>query len=150
MQTEEQKIQELLKPRYLLTADFPGCSFEVGTILEPNEEGELYSKKAGYSWTVSRVLEKDVKKFKHLFRKLEWHEEREESEMPEYVRPKEQTETSKLQFGNYILKVAQKHKNYFRAENLFQLSHQSWHHYIPATAADYNSYISSTDKKEKV
>ena len=145
---EEQKVQELLKPRYLLTADFPGCSFEVGTILVPNEEGELYSKQAGYSWTVSRVLEKDVKKFKHLFRKLEWWEERNASEMPEYVKNDKEVYKAKWVEGA----ITENGKQPMRLEtdsHDLQVIKNVMCFFEPATSAEYAAYIEKQPTTQK-
>lgn len=89
---------ELLKPRFEVIADYPGCSYEVGEILEPDDSGELHSKTAGYSWTISSVKEKTVGKYPHLFRPLQWWETRDEKDMPEYVRC--HTDKSSLLYGH--------------------------------------------------
>lgn len=78
--------EELLKPRYKLIADYPGCGYEVGTILEVAEDGELYSRIAGYQLSVVKIMESEVIKFSHLIHKLEWWEDREERELPKYIR----------------------------------------------------------------
>lgn len=62
---------DLMRPRYKVIADYPESIHEVGDILS----GASYEKHALY---------KD--KYPHLFKKLEWWEERPESEMPEYLK----------------------------------------------------------------
>jgi hypothetical protein len=140
-------IEELLNPRYKLIADYPGCSFEVGTILEPNHEGELFSKTAGYSWTVTRIMMQDAKKFSHLIKILAWWEHREESEMPEYVKPKNPEEYRK-QFGEVVLEVDKRTSglHQFHATNLFQLASMQWSNWLPATHEEYLSYLNSQPK----
>jgi hypothetical protein len=70
----DKKVEDLLKPRYKVIADYPGNDTPVGTIHD-NE------------FTV-RFHEKTLNSYPHLFKKLEWWEERKESEMPEYVKSK--------------------------------------------------------------
>lgn len=72
--------EELLKPRFKIIADFPDNYFgNVGTVLDrdwakyPNDDE---TKKA--IWRISE--------FPHLFQKLKWWEERQESEMPKKVK----------------------------------------------------------------
>lgn len=128
--------EELLKPRYKVIADYPGCSCEVGTILIPDESGELMNKKAGYSWSVTRVLEKDVKKFSHLVQKLEWFQERKPEEMPEYVKSIPEKK------GYYeVKKVKQRDGVFIEFDEKFT----EWRvdHCLPATLEEYNAYQSS-------
>lgn len=141
IQTESEKVEQLMRPRYKLIADYPGCSFEVGTILEPNDEGELYSKSAGYSWTVSRIMLKDVKKFKHLIRPLEWYEERTPEEMPEYVKYAENGMVAKV--DHFDLETTSAWFMYLEGgvhpycPGGSALENTNW---IPATLADYLAY----------
>jgi len=71
MTTENKAIDDLMKPRYKVIADYPDNEFSVGEIL-PDE--------------VVSNEEDEILKYPHLFKKLEWWEERRESEMPEYVK----------------------------------------------------------------
>ena len=61
----DKDIQELLKPRYKVIADYPDSVFIVGEILRnPTYES----------------------KYPHLFKKLEWWEDRKPEEMPKYLK----------------------------------------------------------------
>ena len=62
-------VEELLIPRYKVTADYPGMddSYEIGEVLKPAYTGI-------------------VDAYPHLFRKLNWWEERNVEDMPEYVK----------------------------------------------------------------
>lgn len=67
----EKGIEELLKPRYKVIADYPGSDFEVGGIIE------------------MIAFNVDVfKDFPHLFKRLEWWQERtiEEMESVKYAK----------------------------------------------------------------
>ena len=62
-------VEELLMPRYKVIADYPGMddSYEIGEVLKPAYTGI-------------------VDAYPHLFRKLNWWEERKVEDMPEYVK----------------------------------------------------------------
>lgn len=80
--------EELLKPRYKVIADFWGNHFEVGKILELKKENG--SSSFEYTWYGHDGLysryESDFKDYPHLFRKLEWWEDRKVEDMPKYIR----------------------------------------------------------------
>lgn len=69
--------EELLKPRYKVTADYPGSPYHKDLILEFNQQGQPLSEKG---WC------RQFDTYPHLFRKLEWWEERGLGEMPEYIK----------------------------------------------------------------
>lgn len=77
--------EELLKPRYKVIADYPGCPYEKGTILIPDEKGELYSVEHGYSWSHVKIMQNDARKFSHLIKKVDWYEGRELADLPKYL-----------------------------------------------------------------
>lgn len=72
--------EELLRPRYKVIADFPqgAFRFKVGEILE--------KKGIHFTGEAKSINENEINKYPHLFHKLEWWEERQEDEMPEYIR----------------------------------------------------------------
>lgn len=68
-------VEELLKPRYKVIADYPslGSAAKFGSIIEGEyvlDRGEWYP----------------MEKYPHIFKSLQWWEEREEKYMPEYVK----------------------------------------------------------------
>ena len=63
--------EDLMKPRYKVIADYPGNIWMVGTIMDLD---------------MSKQLVSFYDKYPHLFRKLEWWEERKIEDMPEYVK----------------------------------------------------------------
>jgi hypothetical protein len=76
--------EELLKPRWKVIATFPdNINYEVGSILDRNwckyVNGEDASE--GIVWEISD--------FPHLFKQLEWWEDRNEEDIPKYVKNKD-------------------------------------------------------------
>jgi hypothetical protein len=73
---------ELLKPRYKVIADWPEMRdrFKNQPIIILDKEDE-----EGWFTTNGFYQQIFFEKYPHLFKKLEWWEEREESDMPEYV-----------------------------------------------------------------
>lgn len=146
MQTDEQKVQELLKPRYKIIADYPHSPFPVGRLLDGNDEsflvtrtqyqdfGELHFQN---NWMPIDYLEK----FPHLFCKLEWWEERKPEEMPEYVKPDPNGALEQFRSQKTIYKV----RRWVRDDNnlwceVGDHDHIHVNHIIPATSSEYNNY----------
>jgi hypothetical protein len=72
-------VEELLKPRYKVIADYPGNHYgNIGTILDrdwaqyPNDDETQPA-----IWRISQ--------YPHLFKKLKWWEERKLNDMPDYL-----------------------------------------------------------------
>jgi hypothetical protein len=72
----DKKVEDLLRPRYKVIADYPNSTLSVDEIIEQIEveEGQFLFN-MGFSHN-----------YPHLFKKLEWWEERKESEMLKYVK----------------------------------------------------------------
>lgn len=68
--------EELLKPRYLVTADYPCAILEVGQIINTYESAMTY---------VTESEKACLKDYPHLFQPLQWWEERKPEDMPEHV-----------------------------------------------------------------
>jgi hypothetical protein len=70
--------EEILKPRYKVIADYPSQAFEMGNIIIGTSaylvKGEGFCN-SGY-----------MQEYPHLFKKLEWWEERKIEDLPEYVK----------------------------------------------------------------
>jgi hypothetical protein len=81
---EQQQVQELLLPRYKVIADFPGNPYVLGAIIKlKSEEDARIRGSLGYlHWDFN------IKMYPHLFRLLQWWEDRTEEEMPRYVKLK--------------------------------------------------------------
>lgn len=85
----DERVQELLKPRVKMTNDYPfNKHFKVGDILTffaaKDEQGEYWYYH--HPATHQNFSIDFFKGFPLLFTELKWWEEREASEMPEYVK----------------------------------------------------------------
>lgn len=100
-------IKELLKPRYKVIADYPGNDIPIGYIIT---DVDYYTRR-----------NVDFDKWPHIFKKLEWWEDRKPEEMPEYLKVKSTKgifKVSDLVSGVY--------KNYLM-------------NYLPATKEEYEN-----------
>lgn len=71
---------ELLKPRFKVIADYPDRQVELNEILIGSNTGIFEGLISG-----TLMIGSDLNKYPHLFKKLEWWQDREESDMPEYI-----------------------------------------------------------------
>lgn len=96
--TTDKQIEELLKPRYKVIADYPKSEFEIGEIIQFDRIGFLpmiFLEDQTEGW-LTDFIEKprgsvmySIKMFEpypHLFQPLQWWEERPIEELPLYVR----------------------------------------------------------------
>lgn len=127
-------IEDLLLPRYKVIADYPGSDYHVGEILD-RDWGWVGNDDIGFKHRISG--------YPHLFRKLQWYEERKIEDMPQYVKL---VFDSKIQFVHKVEKWigANEHGEplyeYFNRVGYlgpFNILHQ-----VPATLTEYNEYIS--------
>lgn len=115
--------EELMKPRYKVIADYPKSLYHVGDILNGGWGSEdcIYCDTDGPRW----------RHYPHLFRPLEWWEERKPEDMPQYV---------KSLGGNSVRTVD--HFEMSREKVIFEggiiRPVYKWH---PATIEEYNTYI---------
>ena len=137
----------LLVPRYRVIADYPGCPFEIGTILLVDADGELYSDMHGFAQSAVKIMEKEAKRFKHLVEPLPWYAERRPEEMPQYLRFQKDEEVYKIE------KWDMKHLVGFidinRRQGCSLLTWKPEHGYVPATETEYNAYLSSKKVRER-
>ena len=70
--------EELMKPRYKVTADYPGSRFIIGQILKK------VKTVSGKEFVPSMLQQPDD--FPHLFQPLKWWEDRKPEDMPEYLK----------------------------------------------------------------
>lgn len=68
----DKTVEELMQPRYIVIADYPGLDYKVGYVLNPHPI---------YGFDIFPYPEK----YPHIFKPLNWYEERELKDMPEYV-----------------------------------------------------------------
>lgn len=65
--------EDLMKKRYKVIADYPYSIFKVGEVLSSFDQ-------------FSYISESDCRKYPHLFKPLEWWEDRKPEDLPEYVK----------------------------------------------------------------
>ena len=68
-------IEELTSARYKVIADYPRSLYKVGHIIHVSENLEGFV-----------FLTKDILKYPHIFKKMEWWEDRDEKNMPKYLK----------------------------------------------------------------
>lgn len=134
--------EELLKPRIKVAADYPDCPYAVGSIIEIEEdqEGDQYLAVSGF-------IVYFPEKYPHLFKKLEWWEERKLEEMPEYVKI---TSTPML-VERFIAigQIVKIHKHFSTSWGDYSKSgcqvfgddFMSYSKCLPATQTEYEQYI---------
>jgi hypothetical protein len=115
--------EELLKPRYKVIADYPGNVQTVGHIYKiiGNEESIQY-------W----CSEKD--KYPHIFKKMEWWEERNKKDLPEYLKSKDEK----------IGRVDKWKSNNDTTPYYAVVGRFAWdcRYFTPATKEEYEQYLS--------
>src|SRR5690242_15646600 len=143
--------EELLRPRYKVIAIWPGMHIEPFRLNEivtlqyyTEEEGE--DKAEGFVYIPYKhkpknfMWESFFTLFPHLFKKLEWYEERKTEEMPEYVKwdynPKTDNEDVKGLVEKVIKWVQDCHGVVTSGSMVIATCH-----WLPATAAEYEQYI---------
>lgn len=131
---DQQKIEELLKPRVEVENKWPGCWLGVGDIL--TKEGNFYYLKSEARG--GKMYVQNVEPFPYLMRPLQWWEKRSVEEMPGFVRDQYEQVWNVGEWDMsgsgpkaYLLKSG----TYCHAEKL-----------MPATYAEYTAYINSKAK----
>lgn len=132
------KPEDLLKPRYKVIADYPGNKLKVGDILIkyvfPETENYCYVTNPEILLLGDNLRKEEVEQYPHLFKKLEWWEERKPEDMPEYVKCGENGKPRKVKEWNMRWGLVE-----FEGGRTRRLQHQ----WIPSTEQEYNSYLSS-------
>ena len=70
-------VEELLKPRWKVIADYPGALHNIGDVISAYENGKAYLVEGGSHY---------MTEYPALFKRLEWWEDRAVKDMPEYVK----------------------------------------------------------------
>lgn len=70
--------EELLRPRYKVIAEYPDCYYKIGQILTTSQEEWVSNDNAKFA-------PQTVSEYPHLFKRLEWYEDRSIEDMPEYI-----------------------------------------------------------------
>lgn len=118
--------EELLNIRFKLIAGYPGCEIPVGSIID---------MRSSY---VGSVGIDTLNNYPHLFQKLEWWQERAESDLPEYI-----------QYVRDGKKLACYKIHGWNIENAYAICERGedyplylQKHTVPATLEEYNQYQS--------
>lgn len=122
--------EELLKPRYKVIADYPRSAWRVGRIIE------------GYFLNDLLKSEVDMRKYPHLFKKLEWWEEITVMDLPDYIKWTSPGQNNSSSFFRV--------NNWYSSPNSFDIAGcdvDGGRLFIkecqPATEQEYNDYINS-------
>lgn len=147
--------EELLKPRYKVTAPYPDCPFEVGQIIpmvvkerfpfafeEHIDEKEYWFSNL-YKHDECSILYSELvfNQYPHLFKPLQWWEDRRPENMPEYVSYKFMSQSKPI-----FLKVIKHFTNLLAAYNQYGfITDNDYHSYsktLPATLEEYQEFQS--------
>lgn len=140
-------VEELMKPRYKVIADYPNSEFEVGTIINFPNKSDYYT--GSDEWESEFVKDKNkggqfkfcikkIEPFPHLFKKLEWWEDRAIEDMPEYVKCIK-TPDQKIMPGDILKPIWNGIDGKTGGHYIFLYTNC----FIPSTEAEYTNYINS-------
>lgn len=136
-------INKLTVPRFEVIAEFPKCKFLKGDLLQrvinaANDwyHTDVYSCLGGYDIS-------DLEKYPHLFKKLNWWDNRKEKEMPKYLKQNYDLENPNWTFHK-IYKWDMKRKiGFLDSENYECCDLMIWRKqfaYLPATKEEYERH----------
>lgn len=122
--------EQLLKPRYKVIAAWPGMDDDItiGSIfMQYIEQDTVWRMTTPTHWT--KVTVHNPEAYPHLFKKLQWWEDRGSEHYPEYI---------KLNTGEVCKPLK------YRGDCAIINEANDWwylHYCLPATQEDYNAYI---------
>lgn len=96
-------VNDLLKPRYRVIADYPGNKFLIGEIFIQNPNGSWSDKSKAWA---SKMMP-NFDKYPHLFIKLDWWEYRKTKEMPEYLKSHNKPINHESRLSNCLIRCGQ-------------------------------------------
>ena len=122
-------VEELLKPRYKVIAEYTSMAkWKIGDIIIPIVG----------NFANPIEVEQMLSKYPHLFRKLEWWEDRKPEEMPSFLKDigdGQIYKVSKYEDKRMVTIIANKGYN--------DLRYTSIHHFVPSTYEDFTKQQSS-------
>lgn len=132
-------VEDLMIPKYKVIADYPNCKWKMGRILVKVNAYDFDCLEAPTSETI-----RTPEKYPHLFKRLAWYEDRELSDMPEYVKfddgkvvkPFNIFLSDKFNYFFASEKEYNKHKENYKKGDMLNLAAT-----IPATEQDYLTYL---------
>ena len=139
--------EQLLAPRYKVIADYPQSRFNPDEILIPNRmDGKVDNQWVNQDPNDKRYIHAQLENFPHLFKPLQWWEDREEKDMPEYVKWRYMPECDAKTMDGYIAKVfgwSQAGYGVITDDGKTTTATKYW---TPATHTDYTNYQNSKGK----
>ena len=123
-------VEDLLKPRYLVIANYPNSYYKVGSILKEKKDHE-----PSYEFIAKSMAQK----YPEIFRKLEWWEMRDEKDMPQYIK----------WMCNEEIQIVKVDKYYHKFDMIIAVVENDEfvigdaNHDLPATEQEYLNYINS-------
>lgn len=129
-------VDELLKPRYKQIADYPNNKSAIGRIFGHNTNGTQNVMPVD-EWIAFH------EKYPAIYKKLFWYEEREESEMPEYVCFKTAIPLTYKKVTKWWLDAD---KNWWADYDKKSTMLNMWA-IEPATEKEYTDYLTQINKK---
>lgn len=139
---------QLLAPRYKVIADYPDSPYTIGDILSFQQWGGDLKKWAHYNDEgIFMGFTDDFDEYPHIFKPLQWWEERKAEDMPEYVKIIEKPTLTgeKCNIGN-VVKIHRHFTNSWDYHCIygcqaFGKDFLSYSKTYPATREDYESYL---------
>jgi len=127
--------EELLMPRYKVIADYPNSLFKVGETLKEGivTKDYIFCDPDGPRWS----------QFPHLFRKLNWWEERKVEDMPEYVKSLADDRGTVFKIQKWDMGMLIGWIDYDKRQCASLETFKPEYGYFPATEQEYNDYINS-------
>ena len=125
---------ELLKPRWKVIADYPKSLYHVGDILNGGWRSEdlIYCDTQGPRWS----------HYPHLFKKLEWWEERELNQMPMFIKNKTARPITYTKVDGWKISDRKDLGNYVQVLMIIDGKEKDINFWAiePATEDEYNTY----------
>ncbi len=141
MSKQSLSVEELLKDRYKVIAPYPrhlSDGVDIGDILTDDGVTPVRNQHG------KAIIPFDWELFPNIFRKLEWHEERKSEDMPEYVKIGYGGGAWKGKIGKAKFSSINTNVDVFFSDADEHQFHRS--DVIPATASEYNHFISQYKK----
>jgi len=120
-------MKNLLNPRFEVIANYPKSIYKIGEIIDNGYEF-IYCDTDGLKYT----------DFPHLFKKLNWWENREEKEMPKYLKCDQFKEVYEIEYWDMKYLTGK-----IKGENAGCNLLQNVSGYLLATKKEYENYVAN-------
>lgn len=128
---DQQLVSELMKPRYKCIASYPFSPVRIDQIM------------TGETFNLSGQEKVHMVDYPAIFQRLDWWEDRKESEMPEYIRMTDENMVIKVDCFVWGIGF-----NFYYG-NSAGYGKRAFNEYtIPATLSEYNQYLSQIKSKD--